>query len=148
MTTTAIAGGFAVCQTRLGAKVHDPKDPGADLGPMFSQVVSTLLRLTARHAERWLSIEGSHDVPIYGFERVIDPPPLRSTRAGCSTQFAAGHADRLGEVVGAGPLTRDRGPGGAAGSRRGEPSRLPSAPTGARRPTTAASPSPTRPGRA
>ncbi len=40
MTTTAIAGGFAVCQTRLGAKVHDPKDPGADLGPMFSQVVS------------------------------------------------------------------------------------------------------------
>ena len=40
MTTNAIAGGFAVCQTRLGAKVHDPKDPGADLGPMFSQVVS------------------------------------------------------------------------------------------------------------
>ena len=76
MTTTAIAGGFAVCQTRLGAKVHDPKDPGADLGPMFSQVVTTLLRLTARHAERWVSVQGSHDVPAYGFERVIDPPPL------------------------------------------------------------------------
>jgi glucosylglycerate synthase len=76
MTTTAIAGGFAVCQTRLGAKVHDPKDPGADLGPMFSQVVTTLLRLTARHAERWLPVRGSHDVPAYGFERVIDPPPL------------------------------------------------------------------------
>ena len=43
MTTKAITGGFAVCQTRLGAKVHDPKDPGADLGPMFSQVVATLL---------------------------------------------------------------------------------------------------------
>ena len=39
MTTSALAGGFAVCQTRLGAKVHDPKDPGADLGPMFRQVV-------------------------------------------------------------------------------------------------------------
>ena len=39
MTTTAIAGGFAVCQTRLGAKIHDPKDPGGDLGPMFSEVV-------------------------------------------------------------------------------------------------------------
>jgi len=76
MTTTAIAGGFAVCQTRLGAKVHDPKDPGADLGPMFSQVVATILRLTARHADRWLPVQGSHDVPDYGFERVIDPPPL------------------------------------------------------------------------
>ena len=76
MTTTAIAGGFAVCQTRLGAKVHDPKDPGADLGPMFSQVVSTILRLTERHAARWLEVQGSHDVPAYGFERLGDPPPL------------------------------------------------------------------------
>jgi glucosylglycerate synthase len=76
MTTKAITGGFAVCQTRLGAKVHDPKDPGADLGPMFSQVVGTILRLTDRHAERWLEVRASHDVPAYGFERVIDPPPL------------------------------------------------------------------------
>ena len=43
---------------------------------MFSQVVSTLLRLTEEHADRWLEIGASHDVPIYGFERVIDPPPL------------------------------------------------------------------------
>jgi hypothetical protein len=76
MTTTAIAEGFAVCQTRLGAKVHDPKDPGADLGPMFSQVVGTLLRLSERHADRWLDVQGSHDVPAYGFERIIEPPPL------------------------------------------------------------------------
>jgi hypothetical protein len=76
MTTTAIAGGFAVCQTRLGAKIHDPKDPGADLGPMFSQVVSTLLRLTIAHAEHWLPVRGSHAVPVYGFERYADPPPL------------------------------------------------------------------------
>src|SRR3954467_760440 len=76
MTTKAITGGFAVCQTRLGAKVHDPKDPGADLGPMFSQVVTTLLRLTDRHADRWLDVRASHDAPIYGFERLLDPPPL------------------------------------------------------------------------
>ena len=76
MTTTAIAGGFAVCQARLGAKVHDPKDPGADLGPMFGQVVSTLLRLTERHAAHWLSVRGSHEVPAYGFERIVEPPPL------------------------------------------------------------------------
>ena len=50
MTTSALTGGFAVCQTRLGAKVHDPKDPGADLGPMFRQVVGTILRLADRYA--------------------------------------------------------------------------------------------------
>jgi hypothetical protein len=76
MTTSALAGGFAVCQTRLGAKIHDPKDPGADLGPMFRQVVGTILRLADRYADHWLPIRGSHDVPAYGFERIIDPPPL------------------------------------------------------------------------
>ncbi len=76
MTTTAIAGGFAVCQARLGAKVHDPKDPGADLGPMFSQVLGTILHLTERHADRWLQVRGSHEVPAYGFERIAEPPPL------------------------------------------------------------------------
>lgn len=93
MTTSAIAGGFAVCQTRLGAKVHDPKDPGADLGPMFSQVVSTLLRLTERYAERWLAVQGSHDVPVYGFERLGDPPPL------------AVDVSRLLDALGNGPVT-------------------------------------------
>jgi glucosylglycerate synthase len=76
MTTKAITGGFAVSQTRLGAKIHDPKDPGADLGPMFSQVVSTMLRLTVQHADHWLGVKGSHAVPTYGFERYADPPPL------------------------------------------------------------------------
>jgi len=76
MTTNAIAGGFAVCQTRLGAKIHDPKDPGGDLGPMFSDVVSTLLRLVTLHADRWRETTGSHDVPAYGFERYADPPPV------------------------------------------------------------------------
>ncbi len=58
MTTSALTGGFAVCQARLGAKVHDPKDPGADLGPMFRQVVGTILRLAASHPENWLPIHG------------------------------------------------------------------------------------------
>lgn len=76
MTTTAIVGGFAVCQARLGSKIHDPKDPGGDLGPMFSEVVSTLLRLIEAHADRWREVTGSHEVPVYGFERYADPPPL------------------------------------------------------------------------
>ena len=76
MTTLALGGGFAVCQARLGAKVHDPKDPGADLGPMFRQVVTTILRLAVANEDRWAKVRGSHDVPAYGFERLVDPPPL------------------------------------------------------------------------
>ena len=90
MTTKAITGGFAVSETRLGAKVHDPKDPGADLGPMFSQVVSTVLRLTVEHAASWLNVSGSHTVPTYGFERFADPPPLEVDVVRLLAAFARG----------------------------------------------------------
>jgi hypothetical protein len=90
MTTTALTGGFAVCETRLGAKVHDPKDPGADLGPMFRQVVGTILRLAAMHPEAWLEVKGSHDVPAYGFERIIDPPPLEVNVIRLLSEFQSG----------------------------------------------------------
>jgi glucosylglycerate synthase len=90
MTTHALTGGFAVCQARLGAKVHDPKDPGADLGPMFRQVVGTILRLAAAHADSWLPIHASHDVPAYGFERILEPPPLDVDTFRLLTEFETG----------------------------------------------------------
>src|SRR5438128_3879416 len=90
MTTSALTGGFAVCQTRLGAKIHDPKDPGSDLGPMFRQVVGTILRLAVLHADQWLPIRGSHDVPAYGFERIIEPPPLEVNTLRLLTEFHQG----------------------------------------------------------
>jgi len=90
MTTHAIVGGFAVCQTRLGSKVHDPKDPGADLGPMFRQVLGTTLRLAVEHAERWLPIRGSHPVPVYGFERLSEPPALEVNCLRLLAEFGAG----------------------------------------------------------
>jgi hypothetical protein len=90
MTTSAVTGGFAVCQTRLGAKVHDPKDPSADLGPMFRQVVGTILRLAAAHPDAWLEVRGSHDVPAYGFERIIDPPALEVNAIRLLSEFHGG----------------------------------------------------------
>ena len=90
MTTTTLTGGFAVCQTRLGAKIHDPKDPGSDLGPMFRQVVGTLLTMARDNADRWLPISGSHDVPAYGFERFVEPLPLEVNTLRLLTQFHAG----------------------------------------------------------
>jgi len=73
MTHSAINEGFAVCQTRLGAKIHDAKDPASDLGPMFRQVVGTLFGLAGRYDARWLKLRGSHAIPEYGFERIIAP---------------------------------------------------------------------------
>ncbi|HSL34774.1 MAG TPA: hypothetical protein VK871_14050, partial [Candidatus Limnocylindrales bacterium] len=102
MTTSAVTGGFAVCQTRLGAKIHDPTDPGADLGPMFRQVVGTILRLAVRYSRQWLPIRGSHDVPAYGFERIIDPPPLEVNTLRLLSEFHAGSltlADRWTEML-------------------------------------------------
>lgn len=77
LTTMALTGGFAIAQARLGAKIHDPKDPGADLGPMFRQVVGTIFRLAGRFQDKWSRISGSHRVPEYGFERHLEPPPIK-----------------------------------------------------------------------
>jgi hypothetical protein len=97
MTTKAITGGFAVSQTRLGAKIHDPKDPGADLGPMFSQVLATTFRLTVEHADSWLPVQGSHPLPTYGFERYADPPPLEVDVVRLLSAFARGRVS-VGEA--------------------------------------------------
>ncbi|HEX5590164.1 MAG TPA: hypothetical protein VFX65_07745 [Candidatus Limnocylindrales bacterium] len=96
MTTAALTGGFAVCQARLGAKVHDPKDPGSDLGPMFRQVVGTILRLAVANADRWREVRGSHDVPAYGFERHADPPPLEINVLRLLSEFNAGSLTMAG----------------------------------------------------
>lgn len=66
LTTTAIVHGFKICQARLGVKVHDVKDPGSHLGPMFRQVVDTIMEIMERHVDYWMRIEGSEDVPILG----------------------------------------------------------------------------------
>ncbi|HEX2194000.1 MAG TPA: glycosyl transferase family 2 [Candidatus Limnocylindria bacterium] len=94
MTHSAINEGFAVCQARLGAKIHDAKDPASDLGPMFRQVVGTLFRLAAVYQDRWLRVRGSHAIPEYGFERVIAPEPINVDHAKLLDSFETA---RLGQ---------------------------------------------------
>jgi hypothetical protein len=57
---------------------------------MFRQVVGTLLRLAVKHADAWRDVSASHDTPIYGFERLIDPPPLRVDVVRLLHEFEAG----------------------------------------------------------
>ncbi|HLP97021.1 MAG TPA: cell wall biosynthesis glycosyltransferase [Sideroxyarcus sp.] len=68
MTTTAIANGFKVAQSFLGAKIHDAKDPGTDLGDMLYQVVSATFELMEAYAASWREVRGSEPVPTFGFE--------------------------------------------------------------------------------
>ena len=68
MTTTALANGFRVAQSFLGAKIHDAKDPGTDLSNMLYQVVSATFQLMEDYDKKWLTVSGSEPVPTFGFE--------------------------------------------------------------------------------
>jgi glucosylglycerate synthase len=77
MTTTAICEGFRLCEAFLGAKIHDPKDPGSDLSSMMMQVVSSLFDLMEVYKNRWRSVKGSDTVPRFGFEFEVGVDPIR-----------------------------------------------------------------------
>jgi len=66
MTLTPIVRKLPICQSYLGTKIHDVKDPGESLGPMFRQVIFTLFLLMDRYYEFWSGIGPSDPVPIFG----------------------------------------------------------------------------------
>lgn len=76
MTTTAIANNFKVCQSFLGAKIHDAKDPGADLSAMLYQVVGATLDLMETYSDTWKTIKGSEPVPSFGFQYTVGLEPV------------------------------------------------------------------------
>lgn len=77
MTTTAITGGFNICQSFLGAKLHDPKDPGVDLSAMLMQVVSSVFNLMETYHDHWVEVSSSEPVPLFGFEYAVGLDPIR-----------------------------------------------------------------------
>lgn len=76
MTTTALAEGRRVCQSFLGAKLHDPKDPGADLQDMFVQVVSTLFELMGTFPNAWRPVVGSKRTRVFGLPYAVGLEPV------------------------------------------------------------------------
>ncbi len=76
MTTTAMANGYRICQSFLGAKIHDPKDPGADLSAMLFQVVGATLDLMEVYADSWKAVKGSAPVPSFGFRYAVGLEPV------------------------------------------------------------------------
>jgi hypothetical protein len=76
MTTTALGDGFKVCQSYLGAKIHDAKDPGADLTTMYTQVVSSLFNLMETYSKVWPQILNSEKIPTFGFTFEVGLEPV------------------------------------------------------------------------
>jgi glycosyltransferase involved in cell wall biosynthesis len=74
MTTTAINENFKVVQADLGVKRHNPKDPSADLGPMFCQVISTLFYMMGTYENVWRQVHGSRPVELRGSVNNGGPP--------------------------------------------------------------------------
>jgi glycosyltransferase involved in cell wall biosynthesis len=66
LTTTAITGGFRICQAKLGAKIHGEKDPAADLGPMFREVVGTIFTLLGMNETYLEEVKKTINAPIFG----------------------------------------------------------------------------------
>ena len=99
MTTTALADGFRVCQSFLGAKIHDAKDPGADLAAMLVQVVSAVFDLMETYHDRWMAVEGAEEVPLFGFPHGVGLEPVSVNVGRMVGIFAQGVRD-LGEVWG------------------------------------------------
>jgi hypothetical protein len=93
MTTTAIADGFRVCQAFLGAKIHDAKDPGADLADMLVQVVSAVFELMETYRDRWTAVEDASEVPLFGFPHGVGLEPVAVNVTRMRAIFTAGARD-------------------------------------------------------
>jgi glycosyltransferase involved in cell wall biosynthesis len=76
MTSTAVADGFKTCQSFLGAKIHQAKDPGADLSDMLVQVVGSVFYLMETYQNVWTKVTSSEPVKEFGFQFEVGLEPI------------------------------------------------------------------------
>jgi hypothetical protein len=97
MTTIAIAEGYRVCQSFLGAKLHDAKDPGLDLSAMLHQVVGSVFRLMQEYEPVWMARKGSQDADLFGFRFGVGLDPIEVDTERMLNAFKRG-CEELGEI--------------------------------------------------
>jgi len=99
LTTNAIVhSNKKIYQASLGAKIHDPKDPGADLVPMFTQVVGTLFNLLIEYSYIWkknINNKIIEKAPIYGEILEIRPEPVYINVENLKTNLKKGLNNQL-----------------------------------------------------
>ena len=91
MTTSAVTHGFRICQSNLGVKIHDVKDPGQHLGPMFRQVLSALFTLMEKYESVWKKVKGSQPLDLFGYEGTLEPEPVNVNLDLMIEQFKTGY---------------------------------------------------------
>ena len=76
MSLNAVLGGFKICQSGLGAKVHKASAP--KLGIMFEQVIETLLTVLMQNKDAWMTRNnGDIFVPdTFGLKDLAEPQEL------------------------------------------------------------------------
>jgi glycosyltransferase involved in cell wall biosynthesis len=112
MTSLAMLSRVQVIQSFMGRpKVHKPKDPAADLGPMFANVVGTLFDVMSRNVEFWREVKWSRPTAVYGFGLgdVEIPPEVSVNVEALSNKFNTGARDSWDlyrECLGPGTLAK------------------------------------------
>jgi glucosylglycerate synthase len=99
MTTAAVAGGFRVCQSFLGPKVHAGRASGKDLVATIQQVVGTLFHSLETREAFWTARQDAQEVPVFGFEYTSPLGPMRVNRKHMVQKFRTG-IDQLASVLG------------------------------------------------
>lgn len=94
MTTNAIMGGFKVCSSNLGAKIHKVKDPGESLGPMFKQVIGTLFSIINAN-KQLISNNGIEQPLTFGDTELQEPQTMSINTENLRKNFNEGRRKYL-----------------------------------------------------
>ena len=117
LTLQAVLGNFKLGQAALGAKIHKPSAP--KLGPMFTQVVSTLFALLASNKQLWFEKNGARPVPLFGDDSPATPQELavdyktikktvigqyQSSRSSLADYLTTDNFNKVEEIIGNGRM--------------------------------------------
>ena len=92
MTTSALLNGFKVCQVALDSKVHKPSTP--KLGPMFTQVITTLFTHISIFKNEWLNGKIKKNCPVHGQFNYEDPQSLSADYKSIKKQSVEGFSKK------------------------------------------------------
>lgn len=92
LTISAITSGAKICQAKLGAKVHNAKDPAFTLGLMYLHVLSTIFRSMGKFEDFWQGVRGAEDVEVKGTALPWEPEPIPISVTKLVEEFTMGMA--------------------------------------------------------
>jgi glucosylglycerate synthase len=90
MTTSAVVGGFKLCQSFLGPKLHALKPSPQDIVRTIQRIVGALFRCMEIQETYWLPKTESQPVPVFGFEYSSGLEPRRLNRKKMFLMFQSG----------------------------------------------------------